>query len=39
MKVKTALPAVQQSIDIPWLPGSQQQTRSSGVLQPGGTDR
>jgi len=32
-------PAVQQSIDISWLPGPQQQTRSSGVRRPDGTDR
>jgi len=31
-------PAVQQSIDISWLPGSQHKTRSSGVQPPGGTD-
>jgi len=32
-------PAVQQSIDISWPPGPQQQTRSSGVRRPDGTDR
>ena len=32
-------PAMQQSIDIFWLPGPQQQTRSSGVRRPDGTDR
>jgi len=33
-------PAVQQSIDVSWPPGPQQQTRSSGVRLPnGGTDR
>jgi len=31
-------PAVQQSIDISWQPGPQQQTRGSGVRQPDGTD-
>jgi len=32
-------PAVQQSIDISWPPGPQQQTRRSDVLLPDGTDR
>jgi len=32
-------PAVQQSIDICWPVGPQQQTRSNSVLQPDGTDR
>ena len=31
--------AVQQSINISWLPGPQQQTRSGGVEQPNGTLR
>ena len=31
--------AVQQSIDVSWPPGPQQQTRSSGVRRPDGTDR
>jgi len=32
----TGQPAVQQTIDIPWLPGPQQQTRISGVRRPAG---
>jgi len=32
-------PAVQQSINICWPVGPQQQTRSNSVLQPDGTDR
>jgi len=32
-------PAVQQSIDISWPSGPQQQTRSSGVRMTGLTDR
>jgi len=31
-------PTVQQSIDNFWPPGIQQQTRSSGMRRPGGTD-
>jgi len=32
-------PAMQQSIDISWPPGPQQQTHSSGAWRPDGTDR
>jgi len=32
------LSSVQQSIDISWPPGPQQQTRSGGVRRPDGTD-